>query len=131
MHLVSSNHAYIVSSSRVLSALTVPLSGSYMKPVFEEDPSAENGVPCMNVGPINEWWTTGFDGGELALVGFTTGTAIARAVLIGPVNKLLVQLRYLVVVEVFGGTLFALHRIFNCLWIYLSIVFRSINTFII
>ena len=45
-----------------------------MKPVFEEDPSSENGVPCMNVGPINEWWTTGFDGGELALVGFTTGT---------------------------------------------------------
>ncbi|XP_043229878.1 DNA (cytosine-5)-methyltransferase 1-like isoform X1 [Amphibalanus amphitrite] len=51
------------------------LFSGYMKPIFEEDPSAENGVPCMNVGPINEWWTTGFDGGELALVGFTTACA--------------------------------------------------------
>lgn len=31
------------------------------------------GVPTKALGPINEWWTTGFDGGENALIGFTTG----------------------------------------------------------
>ncbi|XP_024944997.1 DNA (cytosine-5)-methyltransferase PliMCI isoform X2 [Cephus cinctus] len=25
------------------------------------------------MGPINEWWVSGFDGGELALIGFSTG----------------------------------------------------------
>lgn len=33
---------------------------------------ASGGVPARDVGPINEWWTSGFDGGEKALVGFTT-----------------------------------------------------------
>lgn len=31
------------------------------------------GVPTKNIGPINEWWVAGFDGGENALIGFTTG----------------------------------------------------------
>ena len=31
------------------------------------------GVPTKSIGPINEWWITGFDGGENALIGFTTG----------------------------------------------------------
>lgn len=26
------------------------------------------------MGPINEWWIAGFDGGEKALIGFGTGT---------------------------------------------------------
>ena len=25
------------------------------------------------MGPINEWWIAGFDGGENALIGFGTG----------------------------------------------------------
>jgi len=28
------------------------------------------------MGPINEWWTAGFDGGENALIGFSTGTVL-------------------------------------------------------
>ena len=28
------------------------------------------------MGPINEWWTAGFDGGENALIGFSTGNAL-------------------------------------------------------
>lgn len=32
------------------------------------------GVPAKKLGPINAWWITGFDGGEKALIGFTTGT---------------------------------------------------------
>lgn len=31
------------------------------------------GVRAKKLGPINAWWITGFDGGEKALIGFTTG----------------------------------------------------------
>ena len=31
------------------------------------------GVPTKSIGPINEWWVAGFDGGENSLIGFTTG----------------------------------------------------------
>lgn len=32
-------------------------------------------MAATKLGPINEWWTTGFDGGENALVGFSTAYA--------------------------------------------------------
>ena len=35
----------------------------------------KGGIPCKEIGPINEWWTAGFDGGENALIGITTGRA--------------------------------------------------------
>ncbi|CAK9832323.1 DNA (cytosine-5)-methyltransferase PliMCI [Anthophora retusa] len=44
----------------------------YMKPIYEENSCPEGGVPTKDMGPINEWWVSGFDGGELALIGFTT-----------------------------------------------------------
>ena len=34
------------------------------------------GIPTRNMGPINEWWTAGFDGGENALIGFSTGNLL-------------------------------------------------------
>jgi len=34
------------------------------------------GIWTRNMGPINEWWTAGFDGGENALIGFSTGTVL-------------------------------------------------------
>lgn len=34
------------------------------------------GVPAKKLGPINAWWITGFDGGERALIGFTTGSKV-------------------------------------------------------
>ncbi|RUS91723.1 hypothetical protein EGW08_000549 [Elysia chlorotica] len=46
-----------------------------LKPIFDENPSPEGGVPCRNMGPINEWFISGFDGGENALIGFSTGYA--------------------------------------------------------
>nr|CAB3239240.1 DNA (cytosine-5)-methyltransferase 1 [Phallusia mammillata] len=46
-----------------------------IKPVYDEDSSTDNGVPGSRFGPINEWWTAGFDGGERALVGFSTAFA--------------------------------------------------------
>ncbi|KAK3733077.1 hypothetical protein QZH41_008420, partial [Actinostola sp. cb2023] len=44
----------------------------YVKPIYDENPVQEGGVLTKNMGPINEWWTAGFDGGEKVLVGFTT-----------------------------------------------------------
>lgn len=32
-----------------------------------------DGIPTKQLGPINSWWIAGFDGGEKALIGFTTG----------------------------------------------------------
>ncbi|OAD57514.1 DNA (cytosine-5)-methyltransferase 1 [Eufriesea mexicana] len=54
----------------------------YMKAIYEEDTSLENGVPAKNMGPINEWYVSGFDGGELALIGFNT--AFAEYILMDP-----------------------------------------------
>ena len=31
------------------------------------------GIPTKAIGPINEWWTSGFDGGENVVIGVTTG----------------------------------------------------------
>ena len=33
----------------------------------------KGGIETNNIGPINEWWIAGFDGGEKALIGFSTG----------------------------------------------------------
>lgn len=39
-------------------------------------PPTSGGVPAKKLGPINAWWITGFDGGEKALIGFTTGIKV-------------------------------------------------------
>ncbi|XP_067140282.1 DNA (cytosine-5)-methyltransferase 1-like [Centruroides vittatus] len=54
----------------------------FVKPIYEEDPSPEGGVPARAMGPINEWWLAGFDGGERPLIGFST--AYAEYVLMAP-----------------------------------------------
>ncbi|XP_076753766.1 DNA methyltransferase 1a isoform X1 [Xylocopa sonorina] len=54
----------------------------YMKAIYEEDVSPEGGVPAKDMGPINEWYVSGFDGGELALIGFNT--AFAEYILMDP-----------------------------------------------
>lgn len=41
-------------------------------------PRPSGGVPAKKLGPINAWWITGFDGGEKALIGFTTGSYVAK-----------------------------------------------------
>ena len=53
-----------------------------MKAIYEDDPSPDGGVPTKDMGPINEWWVTGFDGGEHALIGFST--AFAEYILMEP-----------------------------------------------
>uniref|UniRef100_A0A1B6LRH7 RFTS domain-containing protein n=1 Tax=Graphocephala atropunctata TaxID=36148 RepID=A0A1B6LRH7_9HEMI len=44
----------------------------YVKAVYEESPEPEGGIPAKDMGPINEWWVSGYDGGERALIGFST-----------------------------------------------------------
>lgn len=45
------------------------------KAIYEDNPSSEGGVNGKNLGPIDEWWITGFDGGEKVLIGFSTSFA--------------------------------------------------------
>ncbi|CAL1301280.1 unnamed protein product [Larinioides sclopetarius] len=54
----------------------------YVKPIYAEDPGPEGGIAARNLGPIVEWFVTGFDGGEKALIGF--GTAFAEYILMSP-----------------------------------------------
>ncbi|XP_048198152.1 DNA (cytosine-5)-methyltransferase 1 isoform X2 [Perognathus longimembris pacificus] len=56
-------------------------SGS-AKAIYEDNPSPEGGVNGKHLGPINEWWITGFDGGENVLMGFST--AFAEYILMEP-----------------------------------------------
>ncbi|XP_045468881.1 DNA (cytosine-5)-methyltransferase 1-like isoform X2 [Harmonia axyridis] len=47
----------------------------HVKPIYDDNSNPDGGIPTYDMGPINEWWTTGFDGGEKALVGFSTDYA--------------------------------------------------------
>lgn len=49
-------------------------SGS-VKPIYDDNPDPSDGVATSRLGPINSWWVAGFDGGEKALIGFTTSYA--------------------------------------------------------
>ncbi|GLV37979.1 Lysine demethylase 2 [Carabus blaptoides fortunei] len=44
----------------------------YLKPIYEENSEAEGGIAAKDLGPINEWWVSGFDGGERAILGLST-----------------------------------------------------------
>ena len=44
----------------------------YIKPIYSDNPDAEGGIATTEIGPINEWYIGGFDGGEKALIGFAT-----------------------------------------------------------
>ncbi|XP_062515126.1 DNA (cytosine-5)-methyltransferase 1-like [Corticium candelabrum] len=50
------------------------ISGS-VKPIYDDNPTAEDGIPASKLGPIGEWWITGYDGGDKALLGVSTGFA--------------------------------------------------------
>uniref|UniRef100_A0A8U8BW20 DNA (cytosine-5)-methyltransferase n=1 Tax=Geospiza parvula TaxID=87175 RepID=A0A8U8BW20_GEOPR len=46
-----------------------------VKPIYDDNPCLDGGVRAKKLGPINAWWITGFDGGEKALIGFSTAFA--------------------------------------------------------
>ena len=39
-------------------------TSGYVKPIYCDDPTPADAVPAKDIGPINEWWISGFDGGE-------------------------------------------------------------------
>ncbi|KAK6619871.1 hypothetical protein RUM44_006271 [Polyplax serrata] len=42
----------------------------YIKPIYDDDPSPSGGVPAQELGPIVEWWISGFDCGNSFLIAF-------------------------------------------------------------
>lgn len=44
----------------------------YVKPIYDEAPEPEGGIPTYDLGPINMWYVSGYDGGEKALISFST-----------------------------------------------------------
>lgn len=48
----------------------------YIKPIYEEDASPNNGIATHDLGPLNEWFVTGFDGGDKILIGTSTPYAL-------------------------------------------------------
>ena len=61
------NNTFLVLSSWYLG---LHVSGRLLYLVFF---CSSDGIPTKQLGPINSWWIAGFDGGEKALIGFTTG----------------------------------------------------------
>ena len=45
----------------------------YVKPIYEDNPSADGGIATKKLGPINSWWVAGFDETNIPLIGFSTG----------------------------------------------------------
>ncbi|KAG5878342.1 hypothetical protein JTB14_023695 [Gonioctena quinquepunctata] len=70
---VYDDKGHLCSFDSGLIEKNVPLFFSgYVKPIYEEDPRPNDGIPGHDFGPINEWWTAGYDGGEKLPMGFTT-----------------------------------------------------------
>ena len=71
----------------------------YVKAVYSENPGAEDGIAATEIGPINEWYISGFDGGERAVVGFATCYSdyilMASSELYAPLMNELVEKIYL------------------------------------
>ncbi|KAL0267696.1 UNVERIFIED_CONTAM: hypothetical protein PYX00_009890 [Menopon gallinae] len=47
----------------------------HIKPIYDEDSSPEGGVPAQEIGPIELWWISGFDGGNNFLIGLASPCA--------------------------------------------------------
>lgn len=43
-------------------------ASGYVKAIWCDSPEAEGGIPTKEIGPINEWFISGFDGGEKAML---------------------------------------------------------------
>nr|XP_022900238.1 DNA (cytosine-5)-methyltransferase PliMCI-like [Onthophagus taurus] len=44
----------------------------YLKPIYDDNPLPDDGIPVKDAGPINEWYIWGFDGGKNSIIGFST-----------------------------------------------------------
>lgn len=67
-HLVSFDEGLIEEGREVF------LRG-WVKQVFCDNEDQSGGLPTKDIGPITEWWFSGFDGGENIIVGLETAYA--------------------------------------------------------
>ncbi|XP_014236147.1 DNA (cytosine-5)-methyltransferase 1-like [Trichogramma pretiosum] len=56
-------HLCSLDAGLIENDVIIKFSG-YLKSIKDEDQSIQDSVPARNLGPILEWWSTGFDKGE-------------------------------------------------------------------
>ncbi|KAL4142386.1 hypothetical protein QTP88_004853 [Uroleucon formosanum] len=64
-------HMCSIDSGVMERNVTIYMTG-YVKPIYDNSPSIEEGIPAMALGPILEWWLSSYDGGTQALIGINT-----------------------------------------------------------
>lgn len=64
-------HLCSLESGLIEQEVHIYISG-FIKPIYSDDPSTENSVPTKDIGPIVEWYTTGFDGGNEPIIALST-----------------------------------------------------------
>ncbi|RWS25244.1 DNA (cytosine-5)-methyltransferase PliMCI-like protein, partial [Leptotrombidium deliense] len=67
-HLVSVDSGLIEEGKEIYVA-------GFVKCIYDDDESTENGIETKDIGPINEWWIGGFDGGDSLLIGLESCSA--------------------------------------------------------
>ncbi|RWS05273.1 DNA (cytosine-5)-methyltransferase 1-like protein [Dinothrombium tinctorium] len=68
------NHLVPIDSGLIENGTEIYVSG-FVKPVYDDDENPDNGIATKDIGPINEWWIGGFDGGEKLLIGIESCSA--------------------------------------------------------
>jgi DNA (cytosine-5)-methyltransferase 1 len=74
-------HLCPFDSGLIEAGIKLYISGS-VKPIYDDNPTTEDSIPAMKLGPIGEWWITGYDGGKKALLGIST--EFAEYILVNP-----------------------------------------------
>ncbi|XP_028404801.1 DNA (cytosine-5)-methyltransferase 1-like isoform X2 [Dendronephthya gigantea] len=75
------NHLCPFDTGLIEKSKKLFLSG-YVKPIYDDNCDANGGIPTKDIGPIEEWWITGFDGGNDVIIGLST--ELAEYVLMAP-----------------------------------------------
>lgn len=100
-------HLVSIDSGLIESDKPVYLKG-YLKPLTDTDDGPNEGsVATCGIGPIDQWWISGFDGGERVLIGVES--PLCRY------NLLLPHPRYKIICESIGDKIMATKHIIE--WI--------------
>lgn len=65
------NHMCAIDSGIMERNVPLYLTG-YVKPIYDDASSNEEGIPAMELGPILEWWLSSYDGGSQVVIGVCT-----------------------------------------------------------
>lgn len=64
-------HLVAIDLGLIEDGKNIYLSG-WVKPVFSDDDTIDGGIPSVGIGPVTEWWFSGFDGSNRVLIGLET-----------------------------------------------------------